>query len=150
MVWMESGAHYAVLGMVGKMTAEADSILKLCVQCGTSPGEPEERSGIASSQPPETDLSDTSNAGVACPSCGSDAFYRYGRTRNGKQRFRCLLCGRQFVMGSSRKAIRIRPFCPTCGRLMHLYMVEGSLSRFRCSGYPSCRMYLKIILEDEK
>ncbi|MBI5607111.1 MAG: IS1 family transposase [Deltaproteobacteria bacterium] len=40
---------------------------------------------------------------VGCPDCRADALYRYGRIWTGKQRYICLLCGRQFTPGSTRK-----------------------------------------------
>jgi len=61
---------------------------------------------------------------LPCPTCGSPAVYRDGRTRAGKQRFICLMCGRQFVPGSERNFPDKRPLCPTCGAPMHLYQAD--------------------------
>ena len=41
-------------------------------------------------------------AAVQCPHCQSEAVVKYGKTSNGKERFRCqqrLECGRTFVRG---------------------------------------------------
>jgi hypothetical protein len=38
-----------------------------------------------------------------CPNCGSDAYYRYGRTKNNKLRRLCLVCDRQYVVENSWK-----------------------------------------------
>lgn len=86
---------------------------------------------------------------IACPDCGSDVLYKYGRTREGKQRFYCLICERQFVPGILRPKIDNRPVCPRCGKNMNLYMREDDSLRFRCSAYPECRTYKKVPGEEE-
>jgi hypothetical protein len=88
------------------------------------------------------------NAEVKC-SCGSDAVYRYGKIKGGKQRFVCLMCGRQFVIDSSRNEVLNKPLCSICGRHMNLYKREKSALRFRCSGYPECRVYRKVMMQEE-
>ncbi|MEA1992369.1 MAG: topoisomerase DNA-binding C4 zinc finger domain-containing protein [Thermodesulfobacteriota bacterium] len=86
---------------------------------------------------------------VKCPRCGSEAIYRYGRTHNGKRRFICVLCRRQFSVGAKRYKVKDRPDCPQCGRPMHIYKREKGCIRFRCSAYPQCRTYKKIVVEQE-
>jgi transposase-like protein len=78
-----------------------------------------------------------------CPRCGSDVFYAYGRSKNGKQRYLCLVCNRQFVEGSV-EVYRDRPLCPRCNGKMSIYKQEKDAVRFRCSSYPVCREYVKI------
>ncbi|WP_435050995.1 IS1/IS1595 family N-terminal zinc-binding domain-containing protein [Candidatus Magnetominusculus xianensis] len=85
---------------------------------------------------------------VRCPVCGHDACYKYGRTRTGKERRLCLTCGRQFSIGSRHEQLTNRPECPACGRPMHLYMRAEAAVRFRCSAYPSCRTFQKILNSD--
>ena len=41
----------------------------------------------------------------ACPSCTSVRMVKNGRIHNGKQRFKCLECGRQFVEQPTKKVI---------------------------------------------
>jgi hypothetical protein len=83
---------------------------------------------------------------VRCPKCGSDAIYRYGRTHNGKRRFICILCRRQFSVGARKCEVQDRPDCPQCRRPMHIYKREKGCIRFRCSAYPQCRTYKKIVV----
>jgi DNA-directed RNA polymerase subunit RPC12/RpoP len=83
-------------------------------------------------------------AELKCPVCKSEALYRYGHVKSGKQRLKCVLCGRQFVLGFSRNELSNRPTCPQCGLKMHLYMHDKKGLRFRCSDYPVCKSY-KII-----
>jgi transposase-like protein len=90
---------------------------------------------------------DPEDPDVTCPVCGSGAIYRYGRTRQGRQRFQCIVCGRQFSMHEKRTEIRNRPYCPVCGSPMHAYKREATAVRFRCSKYPKCRTFTKVTSE---
>jgi transposase-like protein len=87
---------------------------------------------------------------IRCPRCDSDAIYRYGKTQAGKKRFCCMVCKRQFVLGSSRREVEERPICPACGSRMHVYMREADAIRFRCAAYPRCRTFLKTPVAEEK
>ena len=82
-----------------------------------------------------------------CPRCGSDAIYKYGRTKNQKTRYLCLVCNRQFVPGARRVEPIVRPNCPACGKTMHVYMRGTKYNRFRCADYPECRTFLKVMRE---
>jgi transposase-like protein len=82
--------------------------------------------------------------------CGSEALYKYGKVLNGLQRIKCLMCGRSFVPGHVRVILKNRPACPECGKGMHLYRREAESLRFRCSGYPECRVYLKVMNKEAK
>jgi DNA-directed RNA polymerase subunit RPC12/RpoP len=79
-----------------------------------------------------------------CPACDSEAVYKYGKTRQGKQRFLCLNCNRQFVLKSAKMRMKNSPRCPACGKKMHVYMHEADGTRFRCSDYPLCRTFIKV------
>ncbi|NEP07852.1 MULTISPECIES: IS1 family transposase [unclassified Okeania] len=39
---------------------------------------------------------------INCPECQSTKIIKYGHTHDGKPRFRCTHCGRQFVENPSR------------------------------------------------
>lgn len=84
---------------------------------------------------------------ATCPYCNLDAVYKYGKTWQGKQRFLCLICGRQFSQNSRRSELKNRPVCPACGKSMHLYKREEKVLRFRCAGYPACKTFSKIEME---
>ncbi len=87
---------------------------------------------------------------VKCPDCNTDALYKYGRIKTGKQRFICIVCGKQFTPDAGRFEAKGKPLCPVCGRPMHLYKIEGEIIRFRCSAYPGCRIYRKFMLKEVK
>ncbi len=88
--------------------------------------------------------------GFECPVCHSQAIYKYGHIKSGKQRFKCLICGRQFILGITQSKIHNRPSCPKCGLKMHLYMRDAKVFRFRCSDYPDCKTYEKILVVKEE
>jgi transposase-like protein len=86
--------------------------------------------------------------GVSCPRCRSDAIYRYGKTANGRKRYLCQVCHRQFSLKrSGQLEPSERPACPTCGKPMHVYMRTGGFIRFRCADYPHCHTFIKKALE---
>jgi transposase-like protein len=92
----------------------------------------------------------TDEVAVKCPTCNSEATYKYGRAKTGRQRLLCLICGRQFTIGARKHEIEGKPFCPECGSLMHLYKIDGDIIRFRCSDYPQCKGLRKFkIIEEE-
>jgi ssDNA-binding Zn-finger/Zn-ribbon topoisomerase 1 len=86
--------------------------------------------------------------GVFCPRCRSEAIYRYGKTVNGRKRYLCQVCRRQFSLKRpGRLEAEERPACPTCGKPMHVYMRKGCCIRFRCADYPNCRTFFKREME---
>jgi DNA-directed RNA polymerase subunit RPC12/RpoP len=89
-------------------------------------------------------FNDSEDNDTQCPVCQSKALYKYGKITSGKQRYLCMICGRQFALGVKRIEIKDRPVCPKCGRPMHLYRREGGIIRFRCSCYPDCKTYAKV------
>ncbi len=84
---------------------------------------------------------------IQCPRCGSEAYNSYGHTKNGKQRYICLVCNRQFVNGENGNHHFPRPTCSRCGKSMHVYMRDQNSIRYRCSQYPDCREYKKLATE---
>lgn len=84
------------------------------------------------------------DAPIKCPNCQGEALNKYGKTANGKQRYICLVCNRQFVENGSRHSMEDRPVCPNCGKQMHIYRTTKGLTRYRCSNYPQCRGFAKV------
>ncbi len=81
---------------------------------------------------------------IKCPRCKAESFNLYGKTQNGKQRYICLACNRQFILNSKNASMGPRPACPICQKKMHVYVREESFIRFRCSDYPACKGFVKI------
>ncbi len=88
-------------------------------------------------------------ADIHCDSCNSEVVYRYGHAWTGKQRFLCVICGKQFTDGSKVSEVTGKPNCPACGKSMHIYKIEGDLIRFRCSEYPVCKHFRKFRMIEE-
>jgi len=86
---------------------------------------------------------------ISCPVCASEAIYKYGKIMTGKQRFQCLICGKQFSHSAKKQEVHGKPICPECGKKMHLYKIEGEIIRFRCSDYPICRTFKKFRIKEE-
>lgn len=84
---------------------------------------------------------------IRCPSCQGEAVNKYGRTQGGKQRYLCLVCGRQFVRDKPWQDTKNRPRCPLCGGKMHIYITDEDITRYRCARYPSCRGFTKVTNE---
>ena len=56
-----------------------------------------------------------------------------------------MMCVRQFVQGNGREVVNDRPRCPRCAKPMYQYKKEPGIIRFRCSCYPTCKSYAKIL-----
>lgn len=87
---------------------------------------------------------------IRCPGCDSEAIYRYGKIKTGKQRFLCLICNRQFIINPKKQKVAGKPLCPECGKSMYLYKIEDKIIKFRCSDYPACKTFKKFIIKEEK
>lgn len=85
---------------------------------------------------------------LRCPICNADVTYKYGKTKTGKQRFQCLMCGKQFSQDAKKHEVQGKPICPECGKVMYLYKIEGEIIRFRCSGYPVCKTFKKFKIKE--
>ncbi|HAM53467.1 MAG TPA: hypothetical protein DCP92_23265 [Nitrospiraceae bacterium] len=44
-----------------------------------------------------TSRAETKAGEIKCPWCESEALYKYGKAWTGKQRFLCMMCGKQFT-----------------------------------------------------
>lgn len=76
---------------------------------------------------------------ICCPKCNNNhSFYRYGKDKNGNQKYLCRECGHQFAPdapaadkpGWPRK--RSYPTCPLCGKAMFLHHDHKYYSNYRC------------------
>jgi ssDNA-binding Zn-finger/Zn-ribbon topoisomerase 1 len=79
-----------------------------------------------------------------CPNCGSDAYYRYGKAKNGRERRLCLVCNRQYVFNGSMNDHPDRPKCPVCNEPMYVYQLHATFIRYRCRHYPACKNIVKV------
>lgn len=75
---------------------------------------------------------------IHCPKCNNNhSFYRYGKDKNGFQKYLCRKCGHQFTpdapVGKPGKPRR-RPYpsCPVCGKATFLHHDMEHYSNYRC------------------
>jgi transposase-like protein len=54
---------------------------------------------------------------IKCTFCGAAAIYKYGRIGTGKQRYLCIMCGKQFTLPPKKQEWKNKPFCPKCGSI---------------------------------
>ncbi|WP_445243200.1 MULTISPECIES: IS1/IS1595 family N-terminal zinc-binding domain-containing protein [unclassified Microcoleus] len=71
-----------------------------------------------------------------CPNCASKEVSRNGKTRHGKQNFKCRECGRQFVLNPAWK-----PLTEEQKELMSRMQMRTYFSGRDCSGASSVRRY---------
>ena len=78
---------------------------------------------------------------VVCPRCYSRKLHHYGKDPQGFQKYRCLVCKRQFAPDSPlighRPGKRKYPSCPKCGKASFLHHDYTYYSNYRC-GDKSC------------
>ena len=68
-----------------------------------------------------------------CPSCSSNLVKKNGHIRNGKQNYRCLSCGKQFVFESQQKVIDERTKQLIRRTLLERISLEGACRVFDVS-----------------
>ena len=96
------------------------------------------------------ELALTKGGEIKCPSCESEALYKYGKIWTGKKRLICLICGRQFTPYAKKFKVTGKPVCNECAKPMNVYKLEGEVVRFRCSGYPECKNIRKFMIKEIK
>ena len=76
---------------------------------------------------------------ICCPKCNNHQnFYRYGKDKNGNQKYLCRVCGHPFVPDShaagkpGRPRVRPYPTCPVCGKAMFLHHDHKYYSNYQC------------------
>ncbi len=56
------------------------------------------------------------NKNIICPRCFSNELYRFGKDKNGYQKYQCKICKRQFVPDAKPRKLKGYPRCPKCGK----------------------------------
>ena len=78
---------------------------------------------------------------IYCPKCNNQHnFYRYGKTKEGCQKYLCRVCRHQFVPERSKTSHqtgestqRKHPSCPICGKSSFLHHDYEHYANYRCS-----------------
>jgi len=69
-----------------------------------------------------------------CPKCNSQKLYKYGKDKQGNQKYQCRICKHQFAPDVSKKdSPRKYPSCPVCGKSSFLHHDYADYSNYRCS-----------------
>jgi len=72
---------------------------------------------------------------VVCPRCFSKVLHRYGKDKDGFQKYQCQHCKRQFAPdNTSCNSLKQKnyPVCPVCGKATFLHHDYTYYSNFRC------------------
>ena len=85
------------------------------------------------------------NVSVRCPKCNnSHSFYRYGKDKDGFQKYLCRICNHQFTPDKPKSVLVPKyPACPRCGKATFLHHDFDYYSNFRC-GDKNCNHSLFI------
>ena len=81
-------------------------------------------------------ISNNSSFNLVCPRCFSNNLYRFGKDKDGFQKFQCKCCKRQWAPESSAKPrsnYNKYPPCPRCGKASFLHNDYQLYSYFTCS-----------------
>ena len=83
-------------------------------------------------------ISNNSSFNLICPRCFSKDLYRFGKDKDGYQKFQCKSCKRQWTPtkpikpAKPRSTYRKYPPCPRCGKATFLHHDYKLYSNFRC------------------
>ena len=75
---------------------------------------------------------------IHCPKCNNNhSFYRFGKDKNGFQKYLCRKCGHQFAPDApagkpGKPRQRPYPSCPVCGKATFLHHDMQHYSNYRC------------------
>ncbi|NMA85493.1 MAG: IS6 family transposase, partial [Epulopiscium sp.] len=71
---------------------------------------------------------------IKCPKCNNkNSFYRYGKDKDGYQRYLCRKCNHQFAPDRPvSKKVPKYPRCPVCGKATFLHHDYEYYSNYRC------------------
>ena len=79
---------------------------------------------------------DITNKFINCPRCFSDNLYKYGKDKDGNQKYQCKECKRQFAPDAKPKqtsSSKGYPRCPVCGMGTYLHHDYKYYSYFTCN-----------------
>lgn len=80
---------------------------------------------------------------IVCPRCFSSDIYKFGKYKNGFQKYQCKHCGRQFVWEKSSKISKGYPKCPICHKPTYIWHRYDTYINFKCCD-KNCNFSFKI------
>lgn len=70
---------------------------------------------------------------LKCPKCNNNSFYRYGKDKDGYQKYQCRKCRHQFAPDKPKtEKEQSYPRCPKCGKSSFLHHDHEHYSNYRC------------------
>ncbi|KGG79396.1 integrase, partial [Caloranaerobacter azorensis H53214] len=78
-------------------------------------------------------MSKTINKNIVCPRCFSNELYRFGKDKNGYQKYQCKICKRQFIPDAKPRKLKGYPRCPKCGKGTFIHHNYKYYVQFRCN-----------------
>ncbi len=84
-----------------------------------------------------------SKAKLKCPRCHSKKLYKFGKDKNGNQKYQCTNCKRQFAPTAITKERKLAnyPRCPLCGKATYIHHDYPKYTRYKC-GNRKCNHVL--------
>ncbi|NLJ93887.1 MAG: IS6 family transposase [Clostridiaceae bacterium] len=74
---------------------------------------------------------------LSCPRCFSKNLYKFGKDKEGNQKFQCKSCKRQWAPDAKPFKSKY-PSCPKCGKTSFLHHDYKLYSNFRCNDRKNC------------
>ena len=76
-----------------------------------------------------------SKAKLKCPRCHSLKLFKFGKDKQGNQKYQCKECKRQFPPSATPKERKLskHPRCPLCGKATYIHHDYPKYTRYKCS-----------------
>lgn len=70
---------------------------------------------------------------IHCPRCHSSNLYKFGKDKNGIQKYQCKECRRQFAPGAQGRQPSKYPRCPLCGKGTYIHHNYSNYINYTCN-----------------
>ncbi|KEH97135.1 integrase, partial [Clostridium botulinum C/D str. BKT12695] len=79
------------------------------------------------------------NKKITCPRCYSHKLYKFGKDKEGNQKYQCKECKRQFAPSATPKERQLKdyPCCPVCNKGTFIHHNYSNYINYRCN-YKKC------------
>ncbi|NFF28664.1 IS1 family transposase, partial [Clostridium botulinum] len=75
------------------------------------------------------------NKKITCPRCYSHKLYKFGKDKEGNQKYQCKECKRQFAPSATPKERQLKdyPRCPVCNKGTFIHHNYSNYINYRCN-----------------